>query len=617
MPAMGPFVDLAAASPLRLARQAWADLHADSKQALLRAQAALKLAQTRRHARAEGWARLTIGYHLVYFATLHDAEPELSRAREILADEGDRAGFLLAGAGLARALWRAGRFAEAVAQVLPLRDEGLRVLTHEQRSVLLNIIAGCHSAAGQSEQAFAYLYQALRDVRPSRARGYDAVLHCNLSHELLLLGDCHEALRHIDQGLERCAQIDNPRLRSVLMINRIVCLTDLGRPQDALADVQRVRDLPADARGRGQMAAHYETLAIAALQAGDTALGEDLVARASAAPRSPIPDEHLELAVAQALMAGRRGEYTQALRALRAAQDWASDNTAAGSGSRGASLRVRCLYWQIVADVEERTGRFGEALASLRHWQRLHVEQSNLASRARYQAAALQTELLRLQHKLDENDARRRATERARAALEASNAALARKIEEVQSLQAALREQATRDELTGLFNRRHLNAVIPSLLAMAQREQAPLAAVMIDLDHFKQVNDRLGHDAGDRLLAAFGKLLAESGRHSDVACRWGGEEFCLLMPSTPAAGARRRVLALLRRWRSEAFDVATGHVLAGLSFSAGVSDSSISGHEAESLLKAADDELLLAKQSGRNGVRARVATADESPRRRA
>jgi diguanylate cyclase (GGDEF)-like protein len=615
MPAMGPFVDLAAASPLRLARQAWADLHADSQQALKRAQAALQLAQTHRHARAEGWARLTIGFHLVYFATLRDAEPELTRARQILATEGDRAGAVLAGAGLARALWRAGRFGEAVDQVVPLRDEGLRVLTHEQRSVLLNIIAGCHSAAGQSEQAFAYLYQALRDVRPSRARGYDAVLHCNLAHELLLLGDCHEALRHIDQGLERCAQIDNPRLRSVLLINRIICLTDLGRPQDARADVQRVRDLPADARGRGLMAAHYETLAIAALQAGDVVLGEDLVTRALATPRSPIPDEHLELAVAQGLLAGRRGEVAHGLRTLRAAKDWAAD--AADAGNRGASLRVRCLYWQTVADLQEQTGHFGEALESLRHWQQLHVEQADLASRARYQAAALQTELLRLQHKLDENDARRRATERARAALEAANAALARKMEEVQSLQAALREQATRDELTGLFNRRHLNAVLPSLLAMAQREQAPLAAVMIDLDHFKQVNDRLGHNVGDRLLAAFGKLLSEGGRQGDVACRWGGEEFCLLMPNTPAAGARRKVQALLRRWRAEAFDVATGHVLAGLSFSAGTSDTTISGHEAEALLKDADAELLLAKQSGRNCVRARAPSTADGRRLRA
>ena len=81
----------------------------------------------------------------------------------------------------------------SIERVLPLRDEGLQVLKHEQRSVLLNIIAGCYSAQGRSEQAFAYMYEALRDSRPGRSHGYDAVLHCNLAHELLqlvlLLGD--------------------------------------------------------------------------------------------------------------------------------------------------------------------------------------------------------------------------------------------------------------------------------------------------------------------------------------------------------------------------------------------------------------------------------------------
>ena len=94
-----------------------------------------------------------------------------------------------------------------------------------------------------------------------------------------------------------------------------------------------------------------------------------------------------------------------------------------------------------------------------------------LASRARYQAAALQTELLRLQQRLDENDAHRRRTEHARAELAAINAQLSRTVEEVQALQAALREQATRDPLTGLFNRRHLNDALPTLFALAQRER--------------------------------------------------------------------------------------------------------------------------------------------------
>src|SRR6185436_745901 len=174
-------------------------------------------------------------------------------------------------------------------------------------------------------------------------------------------------------------------------------------------------------------------------------------------------------------------------------------------------------------------------------WQALHRAQAQLASRARYQAAALQTELLRLQHRLDENDARRRSTERARAELAAINEQLTHKVAEVQALQEALQQQATQDPLTGLFNRRHLNDALPTLFALAQREQQTMALAIIDLDHFKRVNDQYGHAAGDQLLAAFGELLASQCRRSDVACRYGGEEFCLLMPRTDAVGARRKV----------------------------------------------------------------------------
>ena len=77
----------------------------------------------------------------------------------------------------------------------------------------------------------------------------------------------------------------------------------------------------------------------------------------------------------------------------------------------------------------------------------------------------------------------------------------------MQALQSELEKQATRDFLTGLFNRRHLNDVLPQMLAQARREQQPLAVAIIDLDHFKAVNDRHGHVAGDTLLASFGSLL--------------------------------------------------------------------------------------------------------------
>ncbi len=589
---------------LRLARRSWKLQHVDSQRAIACAEKALAQALAAGDVTAESWARLSRGFHLLYFATPGEAAPELTHAQRCFETTGDRAGHILAGVGLARGLWRAGRFRESLQRVLSLRDEGMRVLRPGQRGILLNTIAGCYSAQGQSEQAFAYMYQALRDAGPAQAHGFDAVLHCNLAHELLQLGDCQEALRHVDQGIARCAALKNGRLLSVLLINRVICLTELNRPNEALPDIERVLALPADASGRGTMSSAFETLAIAALRAGEAALGGRLVEQALRAPPTPNPDEQVERIVAAAMLEQARGRLPQALAELERALPWVG-----GDGAEGLSLRLRCLAFLSLADLHERAGDAAQALASMRVWQRLHLERAELASRARYQAAALQTELLRLQHKLEENDARRRATERARSELEAINQQLSHKIEEVQALQAALRQQATRDFLTGLFNRRHLNDTLPSMLALAERDQQPLAVAIIDFDHFKAVNDQHGHAVGDMLLAAFGRLLIEQGRKSDVACRYGGEEFCLLMPRTDAQAACRKVKALLKLWRSTVFAL-DGITLSGLSFSAGVCDSRQAPQSGAALLKVADDSLLQAKDLGRS----RVLPADAAAR---
>jgi two-component system, cell cycle response regulator len=276
---------------------------------------------------------------------------------------------------------------------------------------------------------------------------------------------------------------------------------------------------------------------------------------------------------------------------------------AADDEAEGLSLRVRAQYFDVLSLAWQRAGRSGAALAALQDWQRMHRRQAQLASRARYQAADLQTELLRMQQRLDQKDAERRATERAQSALVAVNAELRRRIDQVEALQAALRQQATQDALTGLFNRRHLNDTLPQMFALARRERQALAVAIIDMDHFKAVNDRHGHGAGDRVLAAFGELLAGNCRRSDIACRYGGEEFCLLLPRTGVDGARRKLQALLRRWRATRIALDDGGVLQQLSFSAGVADSELASDSPDALLKAADDALLVAKREGRSRVR--------------
>ncbi len=597
---------------LRLARKSWKLQHLDSGRAIALAEQALARALSGGDAPAEAWARLSRGFHLMYYATPAEAAPELAHAQALFDATQDRAGHILAGAGMARCLWREGKFRESLDRVLPLRGEGLRVLRHDERGILLNTIAGCYSAQGQSEQAFAYMYQALRDSGPVRGHGFDAVLYCNLAHELLQLGDYHEALRHVDEGVARCAGLNNARLLCVLLVNRVICLTDLDRPHDALPDIRRVLNLPTDASGRGAMGTHFETMAIAALRAGDAALGSELVERALRAVRAAIPDEQLELVVGKAELAGARGLLPQAAAQLEQARPLAEH------GAEGLSLRVRCLFFQTLANVHERMANAPQALDCLRAWQRLHVERAHLASRARYQAAALHTELLRLQQELDQIDARRRSTERAKRELETINQQLSQKVDEVQSLQAALRQQAVRDFLTGLFNRRHLNDILPSMMALAQRDRQPLAIALIDLDHFKDVNDRHGHASGDRLLAAFGDLLGRHGRKSDVACRYGGEEFCVLMPRTDASAARRKIGALLKLWRAAEFSVDAGS-LTGNTFSAGIADTGTGDVSPEALLKCADDRLLEAKRLGRNRIvvvdaPAPIAAAHPAPR---
>jgi diguanylate cyclase (GGDEF)-like protein len=143
------------------------------------------------------------------------------------------------------------------------------------------------------------------------------------------------------------------------------------------------------------------------------------------------------------------------------------------------------------------------------------------------------------------------------------------------------------------------------MLALAQRHDEPLALAVIDLDHFKEVNDAYGHAAGDRVLATFGKLLRARMRRSDIACRYGGEEFCVLMPRTSALAARAKLEQILRAWRAMRFDLG-GKLLTGASFSVGIAESTTTPGNAETLLNAADHCALLAKRKGRGRVVVRV-----------
>src|SRR5258705_13246192 len=103
-----------------------------------------------------------------------------------------------------------------------------------------------------------------------------------------------------------------------------------------------------------------------------------------------------------------------------------------------------------------------------------------------------------------------------------------------------LQEQAITDPLTGLHNTRYLRELLPRELLRAKRKGSPLAAIMIDVDHFRRVNDSLGHEAGDEVLRELGALFKKSVRGSDIACRYGGEGVAIIFADATSPGARRR-----------------------------------------------------------------------------
>ena len=168
-------------------------------------------------------------------------------------------------------------------------------------------------------------------------------------------------------------------------------------------------------------------------------------------------------------------------------------------------------------------------------------------------------------------------------------------------LRRKLREQATHDLLTGLFNRRYLEATLPRELHRAERTGTPLSVAMLDLDHFKRFNDTYGHDAGDLLLREASRVMSENLRASDIACRYGGEEFLLVLPGSSLEDTVQR-LEQMRLQIERTVVYYEGQMLATMTFSAGIAMAPTSGASAETLVRAADEALYVAKQAGRNRI---------------
>jgi diguanylate cyclase (GGDEF)-like protein len=170
------------------------------------------------------------------------------------------------------------------------------------------------------------------------------------------------------------------------------------------------------------------------------------------------------------------------------------------------------------------------------------------------------------------------------------------------ALRESLREQSIKDPLTGLYNRRYMEDTVEREVARSLRTGTPISFVMMDVDHFKDYNDRIGHAAGDAALSALGSYLQSVTRADDIVCRYGGEEFFLAMPGADVDSATIRADEI-RRGVRELVLTMDGQVIPGITVSMGIAQFEGGAESSAHTLAAADRALYVAKSGGRDRVR--------------
>lgn len=544
--------------------------------------------------RGMGWFHLA--FARIRAGDLDGARSANEEARAVFATAAHRRGELLCmeiDALLARAH---GHLREALAlhELTTARSAGV-----EREPIDLYIC--CNSRAitrkllGQTDQMLVDFYAAQQhahDVTFSKGPLINALVNIGGANaDLFNLVDARTVSR---EAMALSESVQAWTAFAVAALNLIQVCDGLGAKDECVAVAQELIAheslIPA-----GVITQNAPMIAIAFLQVGDLAQAGHWLAAFAQGWRVD-GDSKSDWARASSSHALAQGDVAEARRIAEERLAYCRDNDIADQ----PYARMRLL--QAATDACEAAGDAVAALRFLREAQRLYEELVGTGARARHVALRIEHDLAQAQRDRDHARFAHQVSERDRAELAGLNTALEEKIAEARLLQEQLREQALRDPLTKLHNRRYLHEAGPDRIELARRQGAPVAVALLDLDFFKRVNDVHGHEAGDQLLVAFAQHLKDRIRRSDILCRYGGEEFVLLTHDTSpenAASLLRQVLATLA-----ALEIPTAAgVLTGISFSAGVAGFDGDGDTLAELLKVADRRMYEAKAEGKARVR--------------
>jgi len=255
------------------------------------------------------------------------------------------------------------------------------------------------------------------------------------------------------------------------------------------------------------------------------------------------------------------------------------------------------------ADADPVQSEVGKLLSLLRQHAEANENFSNVLERAKEELhESLKTEQVRIiiSYLMIENEKMKGRTSNLQASLETSQRQIAR----LKTNLATAEAQGLSDPLTGLKNRRGFDVVLASQLAGARDGGRPLSLIIADIDHFKSINDRYGHPAGDDVLKWFAKVLSSNVKGRDTVARYGGEEFAIVLPATPLENAAK-VAAQIKAQLESQFWQKPGapNTLLRVTASFGVAEL-VPGEGTSALVARADSKLYAAKQAGRNRVAA-------------
>lgn len=458
-----------------------------------------------------------------------------------------------------------------------------RFIAHNSRAITCKML-------GRVDDTLRHFLTALSAAETSGNRGAHITALGNLGGFQQDLYNLDDARTTSEQAFEMARRDGSPRNVAVVASNLVMVYHALGEPQRArdMAGflVQHQDELPQGALAQfrtaialGHLAVHEYEAAEALLQLG----------------RSRNPGDNdgtMFWTWASMRCALARGD---AARARTLAETTLAERAASGLADAPYDLMET---HRALADACEQLGDASAALACMRRAHALYQDLVGRSARSRRVALEVGFDLARTQRERDVAVESRHRAEDDQRRLSELNAALQAQMAETERLHHRLRDQALHDPLTGLHNRRYLFETAPGLLELARRQGTQMCAVMIDLDHFKQLNDSYGHQAGDRVLQRFATLLRGTLRRSDLVCRYGGEEFVAVMPDIDAEGAYLVLGRLLESYLAERMEAGHRPLPPG-TFSAGIALFPQHGDTLELLLQRADLALYAAKGLGR------------------